>query len=76
MKYYIDESDLGVDYQDEGQWRSYGLEASGETLEELLNDAYVYETDQDGGEITSYPMSEAERPVYSAAKTLIEKTVK
>lgn len=75
----IDESDLGVDYQDAGPWRSYGLESHGETIEELFENAYVYEIDQDGGELNHYHIEDASTEVYKAARDrmihLIQTTV-
>ena len=43
--------DLGIMHQDSGPWRSYELSTSGHTLEELLENAYVSQIDQDGGEL-------------------------
>ena len=73
--YNIDESDLGVDYQDAGPWRSYGLESSGETIEELINNATIYETDQDGGELDCYSINDAESNVHKAAKACLDKLI-
>lgn len=63
----VDESDLGIEYHGDGPWRSYGLETSGETIEELFENATIYETDQDGGEIECYSIDNAETLVYRIA---------
>ncbi len=39
------------DHEDEGRWRSYDLEAEGDTLEQLLAGAIYWQTDQDGGSL-------------------------
>lgn len=66
----IDE-DLGVNYQDEGPWRSYQLTTHGSDLFDLLDNATIEEVDQDGGELNSYGINEASLEVYSAAQILI-----
>ena len=71
----IDESDIGIDYQDTGPWRSYGVESSGETIEELFDNATVYETDQDGGIIDSYDLDVADDDVYKVATIYISDLV-
>jgi hypothetical protein len=52
-KYSI-ETELPLDWADEGKWRSFHLYAHGDTLQELIDNAVISEIDQDGGEITSY----------------------
>ncbi len=74
-KYGID-TDLGVSYQDEGPWRSYQLTASGDTLEELLEDANIAEIDQDGGDLDFYPLEDASNEVEKQATKLIEELIK
>jgi len=71
MKFDVNEIDIGISYQDEGPWRSYGVESSGSTIEELFENATVYETDQDGGELASYSLEEAEYEVCIAAKRIL-----
>ena len=71
-KYKVDISDIGVDYQDSGAWRCYGVEAFGNNLSELINSATIYETDQDGGTLDCYDMDVAESAVYQAAKTILK----
>jgi hypothetical protein len=39
------------DDSDDGRWCSYDLDTEGNTLDELLDNASYYMTDQDGGEI-------------------------
>ena len=43
------------DHEDEGQWRSYDLETEGATLEECLENAVYWQTDQDGGSLGDIP---------------------
>ena len=50
---FID-TDLGIEYQDAGPWRSYHLVAQGATYQELLDDAVIAEVDQDGGDLRYY----------------------
>lgn len=71
----IDESDLGIDYQDSGQWRSYGIESSGETIEELFENATIYEIDQDGGEIDCYSMDDADVEISKIARKYLSDLV-
>jgi hypothetical protein len=49
-KYVIENEEI-AEWNDEPPWRSIHLDAVGNTLEELLDDAYVCYVDQDGGEI-------------------------
>ena len=48
LNIYIDE-DTGMG-SDDGPFRSYTLQASGTTLREVLDDAIIWEVDQDGGD--------------------------
>ena len=68
--------DIGVDFADSGPWRSYALEASGNTLDELMNDAQIFETDQDGGSLNHYNLGDADNGVYQAAVKILEKEFK
>lgn len=43
------------DHEDSGPWRSYDLEATGSTLDELLNSAVYWQTDQDGESMGDIP---------------------
>ncbi len=68
MKQYKYEmnGDVGVEYENEGQWRSYDIEAYGDTEEEFFNNATISEVDQDGGEITCYGLDRATSAVIRA----------
>lgn len=50
----IQNQDLGIDYQDEGPWRSYELSTDGTNVKELQENCTVSEIDQDGGELRTY----------------------
>lgn len=50
-RYYI--SDF-KDHCDAGPWRSYDLQAEGDTLEELLDNAWIFEVSQDGESLRDY----------------------
>lgn len=65
-KYSID-SDLGVNWQDAGQWRCYQIYSIGDSLKELYEEATISEIDQDGGEIDTYGLNECDSEVYTAA---------
>lgn len=68
----INIDDLGIEYHDSGLWRSYGFETHGETMEELWDNATVFETDQDGGELDCYGAGEAATDVYEAVEKIIK----
>jgi len=53
-KIYTLNNYIEVEYQGEGPWRSYHVESEGDNLEELLDNAIVYEIDQEGDVITEY----------------------
>ncbi len=63
---------LEVEYQDEGPWRSFDLKAEGNSYEQILDDAAIFEIDQDGGELRCYGLSEASEEVRAAAMKVIE----
>ncbi len=71
-KYNIDVQDLGVDFADDGAWRSYGMSTSGDSLQELLSEAVIYETGQDGGELNSYSLDNGNSQLERAALVAIE----
>lgn len=52
------------DHQDEPPWRSYDLETEGDTLEELLDNAVYWQTDQDGGSLGEVPADDDEAQEY------------
>jgi hypothetical protein len=67
MKYSVVEEDIGVNYQDCGPWRSYGVDSFGNSLEELMENATVFEVDQDGGELNCYGIDDCPtQEVYNA----------
>jgi len=66
---------LDVYYRDIGQWRSYELSTSGKTLSECLDNAVIFEIDQDGGELDNYDIGNAEGEVYNAAENAIKKAL-
>lgn len=69
------DTDLGIDFADEGPWRSYRLTAGGDSLTELLDSAEVEEIDQDGGTLDFYPIGDAPGEVERASERLINKLV-
>lgn len=56
------------DHEDGGCWRSYDLETFGHTLEELLENAVYWQTDQDGGSIGEVPADDAKAQEYIEAE--------
>lgn len=72
MDYSIECTDLGVEYRDEGPWRSYELYTQGPSLYYLVMNAEIVEIDQDGGELNTYPMHAATTEVEKAAYMVIE----
>lgn len=42
-------------HEDQGRWRTYDLEAHGDTLDELIDSAVYWQTDEDGGEMGEVP---------------------
>lgn len=71
-KYSVD-TDLGIDWQDAGPWRSYQLTASGDNLSALLKDAYISEIDQDGGDLDNYSLKNCDGEVWEKSVKLLEK---
>lgn len=65
--------DIGVDFADSGPWRSYALEATGRTLKDLLDDACIFEIDQDDGTLSDYNLGDASSEVYDAAVEILKK---
>lgn len=56
--YQID-TDIGIDFADAGPWRSYHLETTGDSFNEMVQNATVSEIDQDGGELDTYSIEQA-----------------
>ena len=65
------EVELDTEYLDEAPWRSFSLQTDGDTLEELIANASISETDQDGGEIRTYSLESAPNDVESEAMLVI-----
>jgi len=72
---YSIDTELGVNFADAGVWRSYHLETSGDSFNEMVQNATVSEVDQDGGTIDAYSISDAVSQVEAAALGLILKQV-
>lgn len=68
------DKELNVVYQDAGPWRSYTLSAEGESLEELLDSAHIFEIDQDGGNLGDFSLSNAPNNLYKEALEFITTT--
>lgn len=67
MSRYNIDTELGVDWCDEGPWRSFRLSAAGNTPMELIDDAVVEAVDQDGGTIDCYGIGEYSSEVEAAS---------
>lgn len=52
------------EHDDAGPWRTYALYTEGETLEECLNNASYFITDQDGGEMGACKADDNEAQEY------------
>ena len=70
---YIDNLDVGVDFADEGPWRSWYLTTEGSTLKECLDNASIAEVDQDGGDLDCYGIDDAPSEVYNVCVYLIQR---
>jgi len=71
----IDCEEMGVEYRDEGVWRSYILNVSGNLQDDLGANASVTEVDQDGGEITTYALLDSCEAVRERGYDMIEKAL-
>lgn len=69
--YSIDTTDIGIDFADAGPWRSYQLETSGDTFDQMVQNATVSEIDQDGGTLSAYGLDEASSQIEAACLRLI-----
>jgi hypothetical protein len=76
-KYYIPRGEIsGVEFADEGQWRSYEVDqVLSNSLSEAVEDLTISEVDQDGGEITCYGFVDAPYDVQTAVATLLNETL-
>jgi hypothetical protein len=72
--YQID-TELGIDFADEGMWRSYHIEASGDSLIEMIQNATVSEIDQDGGTIDAYGLVDASPQIENASLDVLKEYV-
>lgn len=68
---YSIDTELGIDFADEGQWRSYHLETSGDSFNEMAQNATVSEVDQDGGTIDAYGLDQASSEIETACLRMI-----
>lgn len=75
MNKYNIECDTGYPHEDCGRWRSYELVASGNTKEELLADAHIFEVDQDGGSLGDYPLEDTGGKLYELGLALIDQGI-
>ena len=73
MKSITIDTDLGLEYQDEGPWRSYNLTTNGSSLQELLDNATISEVDQDGGDLDYYGFNEASNKIQELVDVIIAK---
>jgi len=71
----IDE-DLGINFCDEGPWRSYHFYTSGKTKAECMEDATISEIDQDGGELNCYGLEDCEHEVETSVMKRIDREFK
>ena len=55
LKWFSLEGPDFMDYQDAGPWRCCDLCAEGRTVDELIEDARYWQTDQDGGCLGDIP---------------------
>ena len=69
-KYHID-TEIGIDFADAGPWRSYHLDTSGDSFNEMIQNATVSEIDQDGGELDCYELRQASDEIETACLRLI-----
>lgn len=65
--------DLEVDHQDAGPWRCYELTTHGKTFNECYDNAVIQVIDQDGGELDTFKIEDANDDVYDAATEAIKK---
>lgn len=69
MKYNVDESIEG-DFND--YYASYDLVAEGNTLDELIEDAHIFEVDQDGGSGKDYKLVDTGGKLYDIAVEILK----
>lgn len=75
MKYNIEIYDLGVHEFDDGRFRTYDLQATGDNLYDLIMNATIFEIGRSGDPIKDYSIFSASREVEQAAFKAIEKAL-
>jgi hypothetical protein len=72
-KYYV-EADLDAPYEDCGQFRTYRLDTEGDSLVELLDNAQIFEVDEDGGDVGNFMLYDSGTgPVIAESELVIAK---
>jgi hypothetical protein len=71
MTYSID-TDLDIEYRDNGPWRSYELQTHGDTRLELIENVTIAEVDQDGGELDCYGFDDASNEIQHKILVVID----
>lgn len=76
MKHSVSvDTDLGIDWQDAGPWRSFRLYSEGSTFDELRANAWIEEVDQDGGTLRDYGLDKAEYAVAREAVSVLTRAL-
>lgn len=71
-EFVFNAADMGINYADEGPWRSYSLDSYGLTFADLLNNATIEEIDQDGGSLRWYGLDDCPtNEVYDRAYAML-----
>jgi hypothetical protein len=73
MKYNIDTTIEG-DYDD--HYASYDLVAEGNTLDELIADAHIFEVGQDGDSLRDYKLEDAGNALYDISVDVMKSHIK
>lgn len=72
--YNLPDGDLGIEYADDGMWRSYEiLNAFGNNREEFLTNLIITEIGQDGDELDCYGYSDAPSDVIETINHYLAK---
>jgi hypothetical protein len=74
----VDTKSISIEYEcigssDDGPFRSYQLQTEGATLLELVNNAYVWEVDQDGGDHEGGSLGDYRTEVYAEGVAVIRR---
>lgn len=75
MKYKIVDLELPTEYRDEGPWRSYRLDTHGDDLSEMLSNASITATDQDGGELYAQEYGDCDDALADDVVRVIAKAI-